>query len=321
MTIDSIQTIYDIGVGTLADRRLVIFAAHELGVSKSFDLGGSWSSPWTGGMATAVGLSPNFEKDGLIVVGVTDGVVGSNDWGETWNFRAFPDSGVLVASLAIRASSLDRRVMLAGCVDDGFYRSTDEGATWRSSNAGAYIPRVTTVLMGDELLWMAGTDGGLFASANDGLTWDDEVADQIDAEVTALSADTDLLVMGTASDGVFGRLRDHDPAWIRFPESQAHEEIVAVAVMGNVAEDKSVVVVGRNYVDQYRAVIENQGLSMELLRSYRIENSLVRAVVFRHRQELCVAVVTVTNRVYVLQINVSGVSPVAQNASLACRRT
>ncbi len=78
---------------------------------------------------SALALSPNFERDGVLyTAGIEDGVLRSADRGATWqSVGALPTDQVL--SLAVVPRTLPEHVLLAA-TDSGLYRSTDSGAHW-----------------------------------------------------------------------------------------------------------------------------------------------------------------------------------------------
>lgn len=140
--------------------------------------GPSTGSGWTRMYeSTVIGAGNCIAVDGnYIVVGISKGVVVSNDDGATWTVHdtGLPDSPV-VALIA-----LDDRVLAGMIGAPTAFVSTDHGSTWTKSDNGlpqstdayAFFETGTTVLLG-----MAagagdpGAEGGLFRSTDKGATW------------------------------------------------------------------------------------------------------------------------------------------------------
>jgi hypothetical protein len=261
------DTVFDLAVGRHTDGGLVILAACQNGVFISIDMAETWSGLWLEGMATAIAASPNFASDGVIIAGVHGGIIQSDDAGASWAFRSLDDPRSLIASVSIRTSNGSSHLMLAGSVDDGLYRSVDWGVTWRPSNCGAYIPRITSVLAGNGQLSLAGTDVGLFVSTNDGLTWDDELAGEIDAEVTVVAMKDNLILIGTAHDGVYAKCMNPNQTWFQLADSALVGAISAIATVPDSDGSIRVVTVGNTHAQQYRLNVERNSPPVYLLRT------------------------------------------------------
>ncbi|MBK7928161.1 MAG: hypothetical protein IPJ98_11925 [Bryobacterales bacterium] len=99
----------------------------------------------------------------------TDGIVASDDGGETWR-----EASVGLRRRYMQTIAVDRTaagVLLAGG-EDGLYRSTDGARRWEAVESGAR--RVTDVAQSphDGRVWTAATqDHGIFLSRDGGRTW------------------------------------------------------------------------------------------------------------------------------------------------------
>jgi hypothetical protein len=230
-------------------------------------------------MATVVTTSPSFASDGVIIAGVQGGMIHSDNAGTSWTFRSLEDPRSLIASVSIRTSNGCSPFMLAGLVDDGLYRSADGGVSWRASNCGAYIPRITSVLAGNGQLSLAGTDVGLFVSTNDGLTWDDEFAGEIDAEVTAVAMEDDLILIGTALHGVYAKWTNPDQPWFQLADSPLIGAITAIATLPYRDGSIRVVTVGNSHAQQYRLNSQRSSPSVHPVRTDVLPSPAVTSAV------------------------------------------
>ena len=251
--------VFGLAAGQLANDETAIFAARQSGVYRSLARGGTWASVWTKGFAAAIAVSPDFIMDGLVVAGVQGGVIRSVDGGSTWQFHQIGVPDALVGSLAITPG-----LILAGTVDDGLYRSIDRGRTWLPSNTGAYIPRITAVHVGDGKSCLAGTDGGLFTSSDGGRTWGDSIGDGIDDAVSAITGNHDVTLMGTESEGILAWHARHR-TWQRLPQSEPHEEAIALALIGNESFPREVITIASMLIHRYRLAISENGMAIDLV--------------------------------------------------------
>jgi uncharacterized protein (TIGR03437 family) len=110
------------------------------------------------------------------------------------------------------------KILYAGTVQNGIYRSKDDGASWEQINKG--LPanlgnRVLSLLaLNDRVL--AGTDVGIFALKNSGTEWALENSGVITS--LAVSSETETLFAGT--DGGVGLITstDYGQSWFRYYE-------------------------------------------------------------------------------------------------------
>ncbi|HRS01249.1 MAG TPA: T9SS type A sorting domain-containing protein [Bacteroidota bacterium] len=124
----------------VAIRGNTIFAGTwGLGLYKSTDLGNTWQQyKFTDQQINAISLLDNY-----VYVGVSDGLVISEDFGETWvktdiRFRY----GNLVENW-INAIANDGENLYLKCYHNGVFISKDKGKTWEAHNSGMQVSGTT----------------------------------------------------------------------------------------------------------------------------------------------------------------------------------
>lgn len=149
------------------------------GIAWSDDDGESWSSRVVlpGDLSRGVAFSPNFENDGVILVGgYSGGLIRSEDWGARW---AAPNLGLWRPNIqGVSFDPIDPRIAYA---DSNHYpaRSDDQGVSWTSLEVPCSPCRGWTLDQAGGL-WMHGTVvpdnpwgivGNAALSRDHGVTW------------------------------------------------------------------------------------------------------------------------------------------------------
>lgn len=203
------------------------FAARASGLYRSVDGGQTWHSAYGALTLSAplvtltVAASPAFATDRTVVAGVSGGVLVSTDGGDHWQAIIFPMPDCAVTTLAFSPNFAQDGVILAGTLEDGFFRSTDRGRYWTSANFGLLDAAVLCLAVSpnytqDETVW-AGTATGLFRSTNGGRSWREAAFPADDAPVLSLAvsprfAEDGLLFAGT-EPGTLLRSTDGGEQW------------------------------------------------------------------------------------------------------------
>ncbi len=121
------------------------------------------------------------------------------DNGDNWTQISSADSNIDILSVVMLGSNI-----LAGTYD-GFYQSTDTGATWNAFSPTG-IPAGTaiwSIVMIDATLY-AGTTGHIYKSSDNGNTWTEASSGiAADARITSFVASGSAIFAGSASNGVF----------------------------------------------------------------------------------------------------------------------
>jgi len=154
-----------------------LFYAHR-GLWRSEDLGRSWKDvglAHNSGIPRAIGFSPTYASDGVILVNAGRGTFKSSDGGETWP----PVEGLKrKQTMSVIAFSPDfsrDRTIFAGLKADGVWKSSDGGETWRSLHARFAGRPVRALALSpafpDDPRIYVGTEQGLFLSLDEGATW------------------------------------------------------------------------------------------------------------------------------------------------------
>jgi len=150
----------------------------EDGVFCSADRGNHWVA-WNFGLfdlnVLASAISPNFEVDKTLYVGVESGVFRSTNGGRAWQEVGFDTNLAPVLSLAISPYYIEDGTLLVGTETKGLWISDDRGNTWKSIGEKQISGSVNEILISSkgpsvpELL--VHDDNGLLFSPDLGSTW------------------------------------------------------------------------------------------------------------------------------------------------------
>ncbi|GAB4367306.1 MAG: hypothetical protein Kow00121_05470 [Elainellaceae cyanobacterium] len=108
----------------------------------------------------------------LIVVGTAEGIYLSSDRGDRWT-EISREQGLIYAdvrSLALYPIDGSNSHLLAGTIDGGIFRSSDQGKTWTPT--GLNNTDVQAIAVHPPILFAGTVRDGLFRSTNDGLIWE-----------------------------------------------------------------------------------------------------------------------------------------------------
>jgi photosystem II stability/assembly factor-like uncharacterized protein len=118
---------------------------------------------------TSLAVSPNFERDGVLLAGTGGtGILRSTDGGRNWQPASFGLHDFTILALGTASQWGRREVAFAGTVH-GLYRSPNGGRAWKSVDIGDWVVQAVAVSGG---LVLAGTEAhGLFRSTDGGQRW------------------------------------------------------------------------------------------------------------------------------------------------------
>ncbi len=146
----------------------VIFAATDIGFSKSINSGGTWTS--------VTGQTPNIANDvavnpsdaAVIYLGTAVGVYKSTDGGDHFTNTTLPQTYIR----AVTINPLTPTTLYAGGIGGRVYRSTNSGITWSST---ALSPTATIFAIAADptnaTRVYVGASRGIYKSTDGGVTW------------------------------------------------------------------------------------------------------------------------------------------------------
>lgn len=181
---------------------IILAGALEDGVYYSDSRGERWSYRGFGLLDAAVyslAISPDFAHDETIFAGAESALYYSYNGARAWKALDFPEEAAPVLSLVISPSFAENHTLFAGTEQEGLYRSTDRGASWRKTALPAAAVNALAVAPDDGTLFAA-TNAGLFCSGDGGERWN-LLFDRPDA--LCLAASDGLLITGLADQGAW----------------------------------------------------------------------------------------------------------------------
>lgn len=126
-----------------SDSKELVFAATDLGLLKSVDLGEHWTLVEIPGSTAAIALY-GLEAGGALILKASGGLYASKDFGEHWSQITFPLPVSDINDVALEGGDADS---LLAATRVGLYSSSDGGSTWSSDgNKGLPASTVATVL-------------------------------------------------------------------------------------------------------------------------------------------------------------------------------
>jgi photosystem II stability/assembly factor-like uncharacterized protein len=206
----------------VASKGGILFAARHSGLYRSQDGGKTWQLAYEGLNiqepipTNAVVLSPDFEQDGVVLGGVSGGVLVSKNRGQDWVFARFHEPAPTVTALAVSPGFTNDGLTLAATLEDGVFLSEDGGMSWQAWNFGlldwnVYCLAVSPDFLNDRMVFI-GVETGVYRSTNGGRSWQDLPFPEDAAPVVAI-----VLSPTFSQDGVImvdteemGRYRSDD---------------------------------------------------------------------------------------------------------------
>lgn len=122
-----------------------------------------------------VAVSPNFEDDGVLLVGTSNGIFCSGDGGFNWSPARLPRENLAVITIKFSPNFSSDGIVLAGTLGDGILYSDRHGKSWISRNFGLEDGAVFEVAFSPEFkcdtTLFAATDKAMYYSYNGALAW------------------------------------------------------------------------------------------------------------------------------------------------------
>jgi photosystem II stability/assembly factor-like uncharacterized protein len=232
----------------LTNEMIVCFAARLSGLYRSTDGGQIWTSafeslnlqdPLT---ALAVALSPDFEHDANVFVGLNGGILRSFDGGQHWENAQVPTPPPIVTALAVSPNFAEDGILFSATLEDGILSSVDRGRHWNAWNFGLLDLNTLCIAISpdfanDETIYV-GTQSGIFRSTNGGRAWREVNLSSVgfDAVLSlALSpefAHDGTLFAGTENEGLF-RSKDGGQTWQRLGKPKLKEPVNTILLAPN----------------------------------------------------------------------------------------
>jgi photosystem II stability/assembly factor-like uncharacterized protein len=146
----------------------VIFAATDLGLLQSEEMGDRWTLAKIPGAVNVTGLYFAHNFDGNLIARTSAGLYATKDFGLHWTAMSFPLPTTDVYDIAIPS---DTSCPLLVATRVGLYSSPDGGDKWYTSRGGIPASTVSTVLYKDDMTAYAVEYGQLYQSSDAGKSW------------------------------------------------------------------------------------------------------------------------------------------------------
>jgi hypothetical protein len=202
-------------------------------------------------VVSALAISPNYVRDGILLAGtVEDGVLSTSNRGGNWVAWNFGLLDLNTICMAISVDFSQDETLFVG-VDSGIFRSTNGGRAWREVDFPLELAPVLSLAMSpaysEDGVLFAGTEShGLYRSEDRGQYWTRLGDDLIHGAVNAISLSpefpetADVLVL--LSDGLL-LSRDGGRSWAEWkPGINLGENLVSVAAPQGLGEDAPLLV-------------------------------------------------------------------------------
>lgn len=228
----------------LSNERMVCFAARTSGLFRSEDGGRTWASAFESlnlpapPAALAVALSPDFEHDPSLFVGVPGAILYSSDGGWNWTSAQVPSPPPSIVALALSPNFIEDGLLFAGTLEDGVLCSSDHGRRWNAWNFGlldlnTLCLSISPDFANDETIFV-GTQSGIFRSTNGGRAWREvNLPIEFDSILSlALSPEFThdrTVFAGTESHGLWCS-KDRGQTWQRLGKSKLKQPMNSILI-------------------------------------------------------------------------------------------
>lgn len=174
--VDQQDWVYSIAV-LPRDPNLVLAAAHEYGVYRSWDYGESWAAANNGvtdGSGRAVAFDPRYRNPSTAYLGVwhRSGLFKTTSDGDNWELITDGIIDSKIYSMGLVVDRLSPNRLFAATFGNGVLRSTNSGASWTSVGFAPDWVYSVAVNSGSSSIVYAGlVNNGLYRSTNGGDNW------------------------------------------------------------------------------------------------------------------------------------------------------
>ncbi len=164
VSLSDVSALYAVGSGPKA----VLFAATDLGLLRSTDLGEHWSLADIKGSSAVTALYTGPGATPLLIARAANGLFQSKDTGENWTALSFPLPSSDVNDIAI--SEGDEPTLVAATRVGLYYSQL--GGKWNTKQTGLPVSTVSAVLFGDKPDAVYAVEyGQLYLSSDRGASW------------------------------------------------------------------------------------------------------------------------------------------------------
>lgn len=199
----------------------IVYIGTAYGVFKTSDGGKSWSKKTEGlrepsDTFTSALLTDNVQPK-VLFAGTENGLYVSRDAAESWQ----PVGAAALKGKGIRRivrSPLNPNIMVVGTEDDGVFKSSDRGETWRQVDTG--LDHLTVYALAfdpkhDKIMYAGGYGGGVYKTTDGGESWQNSSVGFDILDIHSLAVDptnTNVIFAGTTGGGMF-RSVDEGQTW------------------------------------------------------------------------------------------------------------
>ncbi len=146
----------------------IIFAATNLGLLKSDDMGEHWTLADIPGSPAITSLSMAQNFDGVLIARGSAGLYATKDYGDHWSPMPFPLPSTDIYDIAVPS---DPSCPLLIATRLGLYSSPDTGGKWYANMGGIPASTVSTVVYRGDMTAYAVEYGELYETADGGKSW------------------------------------------------------------------------------------------------------------------------------------------------------
>lgn len=181
----------------------IIYIGCAYGFCKSLDNGETWHYKNTGLKYKFVdAILVNKQNPDNLFAGTDRGLFISNNKGESWSIFAFEG----ISILTITKDPVDSKIIYLTTEDEGVFKSSDTGRTWKSINRGLHHNTIYDIAIDpveNNRIYAAAFTGGIYLSEDYGENWQQtDLNDRTVLTIDIHPFDRKFLVCGTKRDGV-----------------------------------------------------------------------------------------------------------------------
>lgn len=218
--VSALVSVYkNLSVDPVQEQQTILFAATSVGIFRWTPSGNDWqilpNSPI--GVICMASSSPQSSSH-FILAGTTNGILISEDLGETWAACHLPISHSTILCIQF---SPDGSLVLAGSLEDGIFASSDDGHHWETRNFGLLDQSVFTIAFSngyaqDTSIYI-GAETSVYFSYNQARAWkempfNEDSLPSLSMLSISPQPGSPILFLGTESNGLFKKFNS-DTDW------------------------------------------------------------------------------------------------------------